>query len=114
MNKTTLFLLIFCIIKLELNDLKTHNATCIPTVSQSVLKSQLRTDNSSISTVSTGKQPSAPSYDHSKSTTSWQENKKPTNRYTFKCPYCDEQNLTVDALRDHCNSYHKNGKKRVV
>ena len=39
---------------------------------------------------------------------------KSINRYTFKCPYCDEQNLTVDALRDHCNNYHKNGKKCVV
>lgn len=36
------------------------------------------------------------------------------NRYTFKCPYCNEHNLTMEDLRDHCNRSHKDGDKNMV
>lgn len=36
------------------------------------------------------------------------------NRYTFRCPYCHADNLTLDTLRDHCNQYHANGAKNMV
>jgi hypothetical protein len=36
------------------------------------------------------------------------------NRYTFKCPYCVDANLSLEELRGHCNQYHPLGQKEVV
>jgi hypothetical protein len=36
------------------------------------------------------------------------------NRYTFKCPYCVDANLSLEELRGHCNQYHILGQKDVV
>lgn len=37
-----------------------------------------------------------------------------TNRHTFTCPYCQEANLTLNLLRDHCNQKHKSAPKNMV
>lgn len=36
------------------------------------------------------------------------------NRHTFKCPYCTQNNLTLDSLRGHCNQMHALAEKNVV
>ncbi|CAL1544095.1 unnamed protein product [Lymnaea stagnalis] len=36
------------------------------------------------------------------------------NRSTFKCPYCNETNLLCTQLVEHCNTYHKGSRKKVV
>lgn len=36
------------------------------------------------------------------------------NRFTFNCPYCQEQNLDQEGLVDHCRKYHYSDPTPVV
>ena len=37
-----------------------------------------------------------------------------SNRFTFKCPYCDEKNLSLAGLRGHVNERHVNEEEKQM
>ena len=91
-----------------MKSLQNHRLTCNESITPKATSSQQTSYGNRFS-----QRPMSSSMNSSMPMTSF-ASKVPPNRYTFKCPYCDEANLTVDTLLDHCNKNHKDEPKRVV
>jgi RING finger protein 166 len=112
-----------CDTKLPLSKYNVHSQVCNDSYTakpgaapnQQQQYSSLRSQHSSQSNQSNSSRSAASSAASSaRSTGSTNGNRAYTNRFTFKCPYCEEKNFSANGLINHCNLNHKDDEPNVV